>query len=941
MLERSAQSFLIPDGHCYGYFERPPANFGFSSSQAPESLEPKASPKQGSGSKVPTGIPKEIPQSSVTSDPAANKPKWAKKDLESPLNEQLQEIQFAENVKAEEDSAILDLSRYDFSKYEPKAGGTRDSTRRRARQLALDQAHLDRLYQSTLLFSLLDSADSPSVAPLVQRTKRSGTALSCAECRRTYIYLICRCSRVFPCSNCVKKGCGQICPDGSLTTGKGNRCPLISASRFVLSQLATRVRQLEDALAHSHSMSSPHPHPLLSDDLLQIKRPLERDAQINEKKLDANDTIDAMGSLSISDRGRSTFFGQTANSRVSSDEEESPASDEEEKSSASDPSMPSNDPWISYAFPFTPASLNKDVVRNNIIGLLPDVSLARRLCELYYQHAAWMYTPISKPEFYETVFRPIYDVNAAFPNIGSHSLALIYMILAIGALLDLDQQSHSPAASRFYELGQAALAIDSVFEEQSIPAIQALVLMCHYMVLDDIEGPRWATMGVLVDLVQSVSHLIDRDRGKWNLSPDETLRRRCLLWEIFTYDIWQSLTYGRPPSFSLAHIDTQKPFSTAKNAHGELEMSFASWNHSFCSECLSVVMEQAFGARPPSYKTMTEMDKKVRSYYIPPSLQIPGFGGSPITLKLEPEPTIQLVMQRYITFAIREITLLYLHRGFFAHALEDSPDDPMGSKYAPSVLAACESACTFVSLIDSMFKRYPVLTERMWFLYTHVFSCSIVLGSIACKVQMAIAPSALSHLDLAHNLFMSTSESSRKAKVLPILHKLKERAHAALAGNINISISPISLSSPSTVKSEEDELVALGGMTQLVSRKMPSTPSYSGSSPKSDPASPFPIQNFIPEQGYPSPDQMTNWQYPTEYSEHQYQQYTNPSMTYNDPQQGIPMAGMTDPYYPNAAQYYRPEYENAFNAVQNAGDFSLPVETDDSWRNLMSQYEPM
>jgi hypothetical protein len=65
-------------------------------------------------------------------------------------------------------------------------------------------------------------------------------------------------------------------------------------------------------------------------------------------------------------------------------------SDEEEKSPASDPSMPSDVPWISYAFPFTPASLNKDAVRNNIIGLLPDVSLARRLCELYYQHAAWM-----------------------------------------------------------------------------------------------------------------------------------------------------------------------------------------------------------------------------------------------------------------------------------------------------------------------------------------------------------------------------------------------------------------------------------------------------------------------------------------------------------------------------------------------------------------------
>jgi len=269
----------------------------------------------------------------------------------------------------------------------------------------------------------------------------------------------------------------------------------------------------------------------------------------------------------------------------------------------------------------------------------------------------------------------------------------------------------------------------------------------------------------------------------------------------------------------------------------------------------------------------------------------------------------------------------------------------MGSKYAPSVLAAYGSACSFVSLIDSMFKQYPYLTQRMWFLFTHVFSCSIVLGSIACKVQMAIAPSALSQLDSAHKLFLATSETSRKAKVLPILHKLKERAHAALTG-IGNAASPVSLGSSSTIKSEEDELAALGGMTRLVPRRVsstPSTPSYSGSSPKSDPASPSPIHNTVP-------DQTTNWQYPPpEYPEPQYRQYpqeTNLSLTYNGAQQGMPMNGMADPYYgyPHsnaAAHYYRPEYENAFNGVQNAGDFSLPVETGDSWHNLVSQYRPM
>lgn len=69
--------------------------------------------------------------------------------------------------------------------------------------------------------------------------------------------------------------------------------------------------------------------------------------------------------------------------------------------------------------------------------------------------------------------------------------------------------------------------------------------------------------------------------------------------------------------------------------------------------------------------------------------------------------------------------LFYMHRGFFARAIEDSPDDPLGSKYAPSVLAVYNGACSFVGLVRSLFSQQPVLTERMWFLFTHVFSCAV------------------------------------------------------------------------------------------------------------------------------------------------------------------------------------------------------------------------
>jgi hypothetical protein len=64
--------------------------------------------------------------------------------------------------------------------------------------------------------------------------------------------------------------------------------------------LSSRVRQLEDALAEAYSMYSGERHPLLTDDLLQIKRPLERESR-NEMpsvpEAETAEAIDAVGSL--------------------------------------------------------------------------------------------------------------------------------------------------------------------------------------------------------------------------------------------------------------------------------------------------------------------------------------------------------------------------------------------------------------------------------------------------------------------------------------------------------------------------------------------------------------------------------------------------------------------------------------------------------------------
>jgi hypothetical protein len=95
-----------------------------------------------------------------------------------------------------------------------------------------------------------------------------------------------------------------------------------------INDLSHRVRSLEDALRSAYSVVSEEPHPLLTDDLLKIKHPIQRDSsggsqhQASSPPPDDRSSppdahiVDAVGSLSVSDAGRTQYFGHSANSWV-------------------------------------------------------------------------------------------------------------------------------------------------------------------------------------------------------------------------------------------------------------------------------------------------------------------------------------------------------------------------------------------------------------------------------------------------------------------------------------------------------------------------------------------------------------------------------------------------------------------------------------------------
>lgn len=188
---------------------------------------------------------------------------------------------------------------------------------------------------------------------------------------------------------------------------------------------------------------------------------------------------------------------------------------------------------------------------------------------------------------------------------------------------------------------------------------------------------------------------------------------------------------------------------------------------------MNSVYDQSFGAKVPTYNLVLQLDRKLRGFHVPAILQIAGFGHSD-TRGGAVHDSVPLILQRHLVLAIREArtccsvytrlslwgltyiishhrpsrSTLYvespdplgsillcvspadrpisdMHRGFFAKAISEHSTDPLGSPYGSSFIAAYRSAGSLVALVRNIHSQLKELSERMWFFWTHLFSCSV------------------------------------------------------------------------------------------------------------------------------------------------------------------------------------------------------------------------
>lgn len=618
--------------------------------------------------------------------------------------------------------------------------------------------------RNTFDSSLPPSATPEEFVPTPRKTHNKKQPLSCAECRRLKL----KCDRVFPCQSCSKRGCAEICPDGALTSGKGSRFILANTEQLhaKIIQMSDRIRQLEDALETVQAKCSSDPHPLLHQDSLRIKNSLE--LYSSHTTSGRHTQMDGI----IKENQTSNLHLPVASSSTRDASQDNRSEERYPSAEAFTSDVPGLSPEIeklSQTFPYP--WLPNNPMRQRIYEMLPSREEAEYLCTQARLNALWQYNLDPSETWLPNLVHHVYTTPMS--SLSFRRLSLLFIMMAIGLLVDLGQQNESPRAEVFHRLARASLCETNLMDEPSLDLLQTLFYMIWYLLIFSDKSQAvsyaWSIMGLAVKLAQSLG--LHRDGNRWKVIPEESQRRRMLFWELLNLDARLSLSLGRPPSLCLQHVDCRRPSYAAEGMYIVPEaQSYHEWKHGFFLNCLTPVLVTAISAQPQLYSDILDVDKKIRDFYIPPTLNI--FNSEGI------KDIRQLTMQQVLVASGREIVLLQLHRNFFTEALSDFDAFTYRHKYAPSVLATYLSASRLVATLETMLHREPQLSKRFMCFWFNAFSGAVALSLIVSRTPfLSLAPFALQELDTIYRIFANVAEEcSKVAQALPLLTRIAEKS---------------------------------------------------------------------------------------------------------------------------------------------------------------------
>jgi hypothetical protein len=143
---------------------------------------------------------------------------------------------------------------------------------------------------------------------------------------------------------------------------------------------------------------------------------------------------------------------------------------------------------LDHAFPLTPSGLPKGQIKEIIESYLPEIQRAVSLCETFLKSLSWLFQIVSRQQIIDHLIPLIYRPGLERPCYGPHDLALLFSVLALGALVDPALPPYNAEARHYHRVARAALCLQSIFSERSVVTIKALHLTSMYYGMSGVES---------------------------------------------------------------------------------------------------------------------------------------------------------------------------------------------------------------------------------------------------------------------------------------------------------------------------------------------------------------------------------------------------------------------------------------------------------------------
>ncbi|KAI0409539.1 fungal-specific transcription factor domain-containing protein [Xylaria palmicola] len=354
-----------------------------------------------------------------------------------------------------------------------------------------------------------------------------------------------------------------------------------------------------------------------------------------------------------------------------------------------------------------------------VIGVLPDKLQADILLSQYFECVDPVYPMVHSQSFYAEYER--FWLLKASGQSDASFVALLFVMLALGTqfVSTTNPQDRKQTAEFYASAGNQALRMSSYLSTASIHSVQAMVLLCYFLINDNHASDGWAFAGILMRQAYAMGLHRDPNIVTPDASPFEKQQRRKLWQAVLLQDTFLTVLLSLPPSAT--HTDvriddfTEHSYSVAQSDPTDTAYIKGSWM------LANLVQETICSPRSldlPICSTQRQKSKLVADFRAV-------YRSFPDVFRSWDQDSIaQLASSN--KRVVRQTLFLssnYYHNLMLVHASE-SPDVPVNIR---GTLEAAHEAITAFFVLFTLFDT----EARVWWVFNHrAFLEALCIGGV-------------------------------------------------------------------------------------------------------------------------------------------------------------------------------------------------------------------